>query len=92
MKESFKNVLNDMYKIHNEKDARYGGAYNQTRIAHKNAILVMLNFKLNRLETLFSKPELENDESVEDTLLDMANYCVMELVARRNEKANGKTV
>lgn len=92
MKENFRTILDNMYKIHNEKDARYGSAYNQTRKVHKNAILVMLNFKLKRLETLYSKPELENDESVDDTLLDMANYCVMELVERRKERANGETV
>ena len=92
MKENFRTTLDKMYKIHNEKDARYGSAYNQTRKVHKNAILVMLNFKLKRLETLYSKPELENDESVDDTLLDMANYCVMELVERRKERANGETV
>lgn len=48
------------------------------------AILIRLNDKLNRLETLMNGAEQHvSDESVEDTLLDLANYCIMELVERK---------
>ena len=81
----FNDILEKMKDIHDEKDSRYSNSFGRTRVKHKNAIAVVLNFKLNRLETLLEHPELENDESINDTLLDMANYCVMEMVERQQE-------
>ena len=72
--------------VHEKKNSRYGNAYYKTREKYPDVIGIMLNFKLGRLETLLANPSLENEESIEDTLLDMANYCVMELTARRMEK------
>lgn len=44
--------------------------------------------KLERLKTLLGKGEQAQvtDESIDDTLMDMANYCIMELVERRLER------
>ena len=81
----FKTILYDMGETHEKKNARYGNAYYKTREKYPEIIAGILNFKLGRLETLLSNPSLENEESIEDTLLDMANYCVMELTARRME-------
>ena len=44
--------------------------------------------KLERLKTLLGKGEQAQviDEVVDDTLMDMANYCIMELIERKFER------
>ena len=47
--------------------------------------LIRLEDKLNRFETLINKDRKVNDESIEDTLLDMAGYCILTLVQKHLE-------
>ena len=44
--------------------------------------------KMERIKTLLLNGERIQvaDEKVDDTLLDLANYCLMEVVERRNDK------
>lgn len=73
-----------LFETYKAKNADYGDSFAQVRQKYPNAILIRLNDKLNRLETLMNGAEQHvNDESIEDTLLDLANYCIMELVERR---------
>lgn len=74
--------LNETYKA---KNADYGDSFALVRKKYPNAILIRLNDKLNRLETLMSGGKQHVDESIDDTLLDLANYCIMELVERRSD-------
>ena len=43
--------------------------------------------KFNRLDTLYNKNNNKVNESIEDTLLDLANYAVMTLVELRDKKS-----
>lgn len=56
----------------------------------QHSILVRLMDKMERIKTLLTNGENNRvtDEKVEDTLLDMANYCLMEVVERYSEKEN----
>lgn len=74
--------LNQMYEAKN-KD--YGDSFVKTRKKYANAILIRLEDKMNRLDTLIDKGHtaLVKDESIDDTLLDIANYCIMEVMERR---------
>lgn len=76
--------LNDTYKA---KNADYGDSFARVRREEgQTAILVRLKDKLYRLETLLHGAEIRvNDESIDDTLVDLANYCLMELVERKVE-------
>ena len=77
--------LDNMQRVVRDLNADYGDSFAQVREKYPNAILIRLNDKLNRLETLMNGAEQHvNDESIEDTLLDLANYCIMELVERKN--------
>ena len=77
-------ICRDLHDTYKAKNADYGDSFAQVRCKYPNAILIRLNDKLNRLETLMNGAEQHvSDESVEDTLLDLANYCIMELVERR---------
>ena len=70
--------LNGIYKAKNND---YGDSFTAVRKKYPNAILIRLNDKLSRLEALMGGREQKiTDENIKDTLLDMANYCLMELV------------
>ena len=49
--------------------------------------------KLERLKVLLNNPELEpDDESIVDTLKDMANYCIMEVIERKVDLKKQKEI
>ena len=76
--------LNDTYKA---KNADYGDSFSELRQEFPEAILIRLTDKLKRLKTLMKGAQQQvADESIDDTLLDLANYAIMELVERRVEK------
>jgi hypothetical protein len=50
------------------------------------SFLVRLEDKLNRARTLSKQTALVNDEKIEDTLLDMANYAILAVIELRQEK------
>lgn len=69
------------------KNHDYGDSFAQLRARHPGAILVRLYDKYLRLETLLSGEDpYVKDESIDDTLLDLANYAIMELVERKTEE------
>ena len=77
-------ICQELFETYKAKNADYGDSFAQVRDKYPNAILIRLNDKLNRLETLMNGAEQHvNDESVEDTLFDLANYCIMELIERK---------
>lgn len=77
--------LDDLHETYKAKNADYGDSFALVRKKYPNAILIRLNDKLNRLETLMNGGKQHVDESIDDTLLDLANYCIMELVERRSD-------
>ena len=76
--------LNNTYK---KKNADYGDSFARTRDKYPMAIMVRLWDKINRLETLLNGKRAEVDESIDDTLLDLANYAIIELMERKVDKA-----
>lgn len=81
--ELFKKITEKMYEVYKAKNADYGDSFNITRDEYPNAILIRLQDKFLRLKQLYRnnfKANVQN-ESVKDTLMDMANYCILELIA-----------
>lgn len=77
-------ICNNLHETYEAKNADYGDSFALVRKKYPNAILIRLNDKLNRLDTLLQGSEQHvHDESIDDTLLDLANYCIMELVERK---------
>lgn len=88
----FSEILQEMSEVHERKNADYGNNFHK-RFKRWGFItaLLRLSDKMERLENIYEKGQIEvKDESVEDTLLDLANYAVMTLVELRNEKNNDK--
>ncbi len=74
-------VCSRLTKTYKDKNSDYGDSFVKVREEFPNAILIRLSDKLNRLKTLYSgKERMVQDESVIDTLLDLANYCIMEII------------
>ena len=78
-----KDICEKLTKTYEAKNADYGDSFSETRKKYPEAICIRLLDKLNRLESLISGQDPKVDESIDDTLLDLANYAVMELVERR---------
>ena len=88
-KYSYSNILKRMDDTHTRKNNDYGdAAYQGYKKFGDYYFLVQLHNKLSRLESLTvnNKTQQVKDESIDDTLLDMANYAVMYLESRhRND-------
>ena len=79
-----KEICDKIHDTFNAKDNDYGGAFTKTRKKYPNTIFIHLNEKLERAETLTSGTVQQvKEESIEDTFVDMAGYCIMELMERR---------
>ena len=75
-------ICTQLHDTFRRKNADYGGAYSKLRAEFPETILIHLTEKLERLKSLFHHPAQVN-ESIDDTLLDLANYAIMELAERR---------
>jgi len=81
--------LTDTYVMKNHD---YGDSFAKMRKEYDNAILIRIYDKYSRLKTLKSGVEQKvRDEGIKDTLMDLANYCIMELVEMNvdSESLNG---
>ena len=81
-------LCTELHKLYVAKNADYGDSFAKVREEIPNAILVRLSDKLNRLKSLMTKDDDDRkvrDESIDDTLMDIANYALLELAERRYE-------
>lgn len=91
---SFRKQTDEMNDVFAVKNKNYGNSFEISLDKYGIiAALTRLSDKFNRLETLILKGENgTNDESVADTLIDLANYSVMTAVYLKNGGADdGKT-
>lgn len=76
-----------LHSLYERKNADYGDSFARLRKKYPEAICIKLTDKLDRLENLIqtgNAPKV-TDESIEDTLMDLANYALMELTERKFE-------
>lgn len=82
-----KDICNSIHELYERKNSDYGDSFAMVRERVPGAILVRLWDKLLRIETLMLKGNQKvQDESIEDTLFDLANYCLMELTERTADR------
>ena len=82
-----KPITNDIAKLLEEKNKAYGSSVDMTYgIFGLNAYLVRMYDKVNRLTNLTNKGGEVNDESIEDTLRDLAGYSILALAQLQSEK------
>ena len=83
-------ICGELTSIYRKKNADYGNSF--SRAVEKYGLvsaLTRISDKFNRLESLILHKEQEvKDESVQDTLLDLANYCIMTVMEIRKNGIN----
>lgn len=76
--EQFMDITTNMAKTYAAKNHDYGNSFEQS--LDKFGLLaaaVRMGDKMNRIESLSKKEAEVKDESIKDTLLDLANYAIM---------------
>ena len=91
----FKPYTNHLAKTLQAKNVAYGDSFTQSVDDYGLKVIgIRLSDKYNRIKHLVNNGELkENDESLEDTLLDMAGYSILSLKyldEHKKELENGK--
>lgn len=78
----FKDITEEMNALYERKNHDYGNSFSETfrKLGIISATTRMLD-KMNRIVSLVTKDQQKvNDESLRDTLIDIANYAVMTIM------------
>lgn len=85
--EQFMSITNNMVKTYAAKNHDYGNSFEQSLDKFGLlAAVVRMGDKMNRIESLAVKKAEVKDESIKDTLLDLANYAIMTVMWLRNSR------
>ena len=89
--EDIKDIVLKLVATFNNKNRDYGNSFQRVREEYKEfpVILIRLEDKFRRLKTLLTKlvtQQAVKDETIEDTLLDLANYAIMEVACMRKDR------
>ncbi len=78
-------ICEELNKIYKSKNHDYGDSFGETykKLGIISAV-TRITDKVNRLQSLCTKDALV-DESIKDTLMDCANYCIMTLIELEGE-------
>lgn len=85
-KDIYNKIIKDMSKTYEAKNADYGDSVGDTYNKFGDvSFLTRITDKYNRILSLSDKGECGEvkDERLDDTILDLANYCVLWLVERK---------
>lgn len=88
-------IVQSLNQLYASKNSDYGDSFGETycKLGIISA-LTRISDKYNRLISLATKPEEERkvrDESIQDTLLDLSNYCIMTVIEMEVEKELDKS-
>ena len=76
--DAFKQITDKMHETYKTKNADYGSSFDKSMDEFGiTAAVVRMSDKMERLKSLTKKKAQVKDESVQDTLLDLANYAIM---------------
>lgn len=84
--ELFKKIADDICELYKVKDRCYANSFGETfdKLGIISAV-TRISDKYNRLCNLATNPSIDNlGESLEDTLKDMAAYCIMTIMAMKD--------
>lgn len=94
--ETYQNILRNLEETYKAKDNDYGNSVGYTYKKYGDvSFLVRITDKFNRIESLTDPKHniTVKEEKLEDTVLDLANYCLLWLVEREQSKTiNANTI
>ena len=82
------NICYELNSLYERKNRDYGDSFHKTYLEEGMAMArIRLGDKLNRFKTLTKgEQQMVNDESIRDTLIDLANYSIMTIMEIDREK------
>lgn len=85
--EHFENIISEMLELYKTKNHDYGDSFGETyqKLGLISAV-TRISDKVNRLQSLCTKEQKIYDESIRDSLIDLANYAVLTLIELEIEK------
>lgn len=85
-------ICEEINKLYERKNHDYGDSFHQTFTEEGMAMArIRLGDKLSRFKTLSRGGEQKvNDESIQDTLIDLANYAIMTVLEMEVANNDGK--
>lgn len=85
----FIDITNSLTKIYQAKNQDYGNSFEKSLYKFGLvASIIRLSDKMNRIESLSQTKAKVKDESIEDTLLDLANYAIMTVIWLHKSRVN----
>lgn len=87
----FRKIATELGELYEKKNAAYNNSFGDTykKLGIISAV-TRISDKYNRLCNLATNPDIDNlGESLEDTLRDMASYCIMTVMELENAKPCG---
>jgi hypothetical protein len=80
-------ICEKLNEIYVNKNHDYGDSFGETfrKLGIVSAV-TRITDKTNRLQSLCKKEQKVNDESIRDTLLDLANYAIMTIIELDEEQ------
>ena len=89
--EAHKELLDGLHNLYVTKNRDYGDSVHDTYEKYGLvSFLVRLEDKLNRARTLSKQAAVVQDEKIEDTLMDMANYAILAVIELKGERTNNE--
>lgn len=84
----FEKITTQMFETYKKKNADYGSSFDDLFDEFgMTSALIRMKDKYNRLKSITEKKDIQvKDESVEDTLLDLANYCILTVLKLRKDR------
>lgn len=76
-------LLTELFELFKRRNAKYGPG-NIARAGIRGILSRVLYDKCARLERWLDNPDEFDDESIDDTLADIANYCLLAILVRNN--------
>lgn len=85
-----KKYLDDLHELYKTKNFDYGDSVHQTYMRYgMTSFLVRVEDKINRVNSLITKgTQKVNNEKLQDTLLDAANYLILAAIELADEGKN----
>ena len=89
--DDFLRITNQMHDTYIKKNHDYGNSFDKSMDEFgMTSAVIRMNDKLERLKTLSKKESMVKDESVQDTLLDLANYAIMTVMYLKKQNHGNK--
>lgn len=83
-------ICKELTELYVRKNHDYGDSFHKSFQDFGEVMCaIRMTDKLNRFVALIGKEQMVNDESLEDTVKDLANYAIMTLMEMRQENRSG---